>query len=89
MIKVFAGVFSSMSIRLLRSCFIRGQASSLCHDFLLLFSLNLDCQCNMIRKLRYKRKALKSTPLAKGALLIVMFEWRFHIKISGNVSKKL
>ena len=43
----------------------------------------------MIRKLRCKRKALKSTPLAKGALLIVMFEWRFHIKISGNVSKKL
>ena len=30
----FAGVCFSMSIRLLRSCFIEEQASSSCHDFL-------------------------------------------------------
>ena len=30
---------------------------------------------------------LKSTPLSKGALLLVMFELRFHIKVLGNVSK--
>ena len=37
MIKVFAGVCFSMSIRLLLPCITKGQASSPCHDFLILF----------------------------------------------------
>ena len=43
----------------------------------------------MTSKLRFEPKALKSTPLSKGALLLGMFEWRFHINVLGNVLKKL
>ena len=35
MIKAFAGVCLSMSIRLLRPCFNKGKASSPCYNFLL------------------------------------------------------
>ena len=34
----------------------------------------------MTSKLRFERKTLKSTPLSKGALLLVMLIRRFHIK---------
>ena len=43
----------------------------------------------MTSKLRFERKAFKSAPLSKGALLLVMLVRRFHIKVLGNVSKKL
>ena len=48
-----------------------------------------NCQINMTSKLRFEHKALKSAPLSKGALLLVMLDRRFYIKILGSVSKKL
>ena len=33
--------------------------------------------------------SLKSTPLSKEALVLVMFEWRFHVTFLWDISKKL
>ena len=43
----------------------------------------------MTSKLHFEPYTLKSTPLSKGALLLVMLEQCFHIKAVGNVSKEL
>ena len=43
----------------------------------------------MTSKLRFEPKTLKSLPLSKEALLLVMLDRRFHIKVLGSVSKKL
>ena len=43
----------------------------------------------MTTKSRFEPYALKSIPLLKGAILLLMFEWHFHMKVLKNVLKKL
>ena len=61
--------------------FIKDQASSPCHDFLLLFFHNIQIiSHNMTSKWHFEFEVFKSTHLLKETLLLMMFAWRFHIK---------